>query len=122
MVIWSLRYVLPSLPPPSLWLRLTTSSKQVLPAAQPSFLQEVVILDHDPALIPRPPGTLLFPTKPAESSSPTRSILTMGQTGKKFIVVPEVKHLLGCIEKQEKEEKREKEKLKAALLAKKEEA
>lgn len=45
----------------------------------------------------------------------------MGQTGKKFIVVPEVGHLLEKIEKQEKEEKEEKERLKKFAGAKKEE-
>jgi hypothetical protein len=77
---------------------------QVLPAAQPSFLQEVVILDHDPATVPLPPGV-----KPPPSN-PTRAIVMMGQTSKKFLVVPEVSHLLSRVAEEEKEEK---ERLKA---------
>ena len=80
------------------------ATEQVLPAAQPTFLQEVVILDHDPSYIPHPPSV---PTPP---SDPNRAVLTMGQTSKKFLVVPEVEHLLEKIDEQEKEErKRERE-------------
>lgn len=76
---------------------------QVLPAAQPSFLQEVVILGHDAADVP---GS-------SEPSDPDHSILMMGQTGKKFIIVPEVAHLLEQIDLQEKTEKERERKLKA---------
>ncbi|KAI5478952.1 protein of RNA polymerase III Rpc4 family [Pseudohyphozyma bogoriensis] len=74
---------------------------EVLAAAQPSFLQEVAILDHDPASEPVAEG------KQRPESDPNRALLMMGQTSKKFIVVPEVEHLLEKISIQEKEEKEE---------------
>lgn len=79
------------------------SLAQILPAAQPSFLQEVVILEHDPSAEPGGSGP----------SEPDHAIRMMGQTGKKFIVVPEVSHLLERIEMQEKEEKERERRLKA---------
>lgn len=75
--------------------------KQVLPAAQPSFLQEIVILDHDPATEPRRPGS------DSPASDPNRAMLMMGQTSKKFLVVPEVTHLLEKVALQDKEERAE---------------
>ncbi|KAL8287698.1 hypothetical protein RQP46_003556 [Phenoliferia psychrophenolica] len=88
---------------------------EVLPAAQPSFLQEIVILDHDPAQEPVPLGGA------RKDSEPNRAMLMMGQTSKKFIVVPEVEHLLERVALQEKEEREdEKRRLEAARLLKKE--
>lgn len=67
-------------------------------------MQELAIIDHDPANEPLQPGE-----KPCESD-PSGQINIMGQTSKKFIVVPEVSHLLEKVAEQEaKEKEREKE-------------
>lgn len=68
-------------------------------------MQEIVVLDHDAAHVPRP----ILPGEPKQEvpSDPNRSMFTMGQTSRKFIVVPEVSHLLAMVAVQEQEEKDE---------------
>ncbi|GAA5920484.1 hypothetical protein JCM1841_003507 [Sporobolomyces salmonicolor] len=103
---------------------------EVLPAAQPSFLQEIAILDHraapKPASSPKPKkprkGKKKRSSSSSESSSESASsdsgserepdvspetLTLVGQTSKKFIVVPEVGDLLKRIAEQEKMEKDE---------------
>ncbi|GAA5871948.1 hypothetical protein JCM1840_004753 [Sporobolomyces johnsonii] len=112
---------------------------EVLPAAQPSFLQEIAILDHRPPPAAPKPASSPKPKKPkkgkkkrsssssSESESASSSsdsdeerepdvapetLTLVGQTSKKFIVVPEVGDLLKRIEEQEKREKDEERRLK----------
>lgn len=60
-----------------------------------------MILNHDPAAEPLAPGEERPP------SNPSGAMLMMGQTSKKFIVVPDAMHLLDKIAEQEKTEKEE---------------
>lgn len=66
----------------------------------PSFLQELAIIDHDPASEPVPSSDA---ATDRPESNPSGSIVMMGQTSKKFIVVPDAMHLLDKIEAEEKE-------------------
>ncbi|GAA5983417.1 hypothetical protein JCM11641_007842 [Rhodosporidiobolus odoratus] len=125
---------------------------EVLPAAQPSFLQEIAVLDH-----PAPKPSKRSPSSSSEESSsddsessndsdasdrkarkkasksrksesskkdkkppPPDSLILLGQTSKKFIVVPEIADLLdkvGAQEKQEKDEERRIKMMKAGMAA-----
>ncbi|ORY69156.1 RNA polymerase III RPC4-domain-containing protein [Leucosporidium creatinivorum] len=87
---------------------------EILPAARPSFLQEIAVLDHDPATVPRAPGV------PSIPSDPSRAMVMMGQTGKKFMVVPEINGLLEKVDEQLKEEKRAEARAKSVKKEKKE--
>ncbi len=69
---------------------------QVLPAATPTFLQEIVVLDHDISLVPKPAGT-----PQDDFRQPNRSLLTIGQTNKKYVIVPTVEHLLAAVKLEE---------------------
>ncbi|GAA5870840.1 hypothetical protein JCM8547_001721 [Rhodosporidiobolus lusitaniae] len=123
---------------------------EVLPAAQPSFLQEIAVLDH-----PQPKPTRRDSSSSSSSSSsdsdsqdssssvdrkkkdkkkksssaktkdgssssskaklpPPDSLVILGQTSKKFLVVPEVGDLLEKVAKQEKAEKDEERRIKMA--------
>ncbi|BGP17697.1 hypothetical protein JCM10213_005275 [Rhodosporidiobolus nylandii] len=128
---------------------------EVLPAAQPSFLQEIAVLDHPE---PKKPAKSKRSSSSSESSSsgsdsdsdsgrssdsdrdrkkkgkskkdkkegkdaklpPPDSLVLIGQTSKKFLVVPEVTDLLDKVAAQEKAEKDEERRIKmakAGLLA-----
>jgi hypothetical protein len=68
----------------------------------PMFLQELAIIDHDPATEPVPASDA---PKEKPESAPSGSMVMMGQTSKKFIVVPDAMHLLDKIEAEEKEKR-----------------
>jgi len=68
----------------------------------PSFLQELAIIDHDPATAPVPASEA---ANERPESNPSGSIVMMGQTSKKFIVVPDAVHLLDRIGEQERDER-----------------
>lgn len=110
---------------------------QVLPAAQPSFLQEVAVLDHREANAPATSAATASngngkakssksrkkhrrsssSASSASSSSsstttarparplPTESLVVLGQTSKKFLVVPDINDLLAGVALQEKRER-----------------
>lgn len=85
---------------------------EILPAAQPSFLQELAIIDHDPATEPVSAAVQADPNAEQPESKPSGAMVMVGQTSKKFIVVPDAAHLLEKIGEQEHQEKE------AELLAK----
>lgn len=70
---------------------------QVLPAAQPTFLQEIAIIK---------------PSDKIDGKVVPGSLTAMGQTNKKFMVVPTVEHLLARIKLEEEEDKRRREEAK----------
>ncbi|SCV74973.1 BQ2448_8002 [Microbotryum intermedium] len=78
---------------------------EILPAAQPSFLQEIALID-DKDLNDRP-----SPSDPY--GRPTPSVVILGQTFNKFIAAPEASYLLGRIAEQDKGEKEAEMRLKA---------
>ncbi|GAA6021641.1 hypothetical protein JCM10207_008094 [Rhodosporidiobolus poonsookiae] len=108
---------------------------EVLPAAQPSFLQEVAIIDH-PA--PKAGSSSTRRSKPSSSKkkkrrsssssssgsssssdsdtapAPSDALVIVGQTRKKFLVVPDVADLLDKVGLQEKEERDEERRVKLA--------
>lgn len=51
----------------------------------------------------------------ADEPKPKPTLLTMGQTSKKFMVVPQIDSLLEKVEQQEREEKRAAAALKSAI-------
>ncbi|KDE05379.1 hypothetical protein MVLG_04290 [Microbotryum lychnidis-dioicae p1A1 Lamole] len=78
---------------------------EVLPAAQPTFLQEIAMIDHP---------DLNDPPSPTDADQrPIPSVVILGQTYNKFIAAPEASYLLGRIAEQEREEKEAEMKLKA---------
>ncbi|PRQ77577.1 RNA polymerase III RPC4-domain containing protein [Rhodotorula toruloides] len=105
---------------------------EVLPAAQPSFLQEIAVLDH-PSRNAATNGTSKKPKSRRRSSStssssssssssdspsssktpalPADSLVVLGQTSKKFIVVPQIEDLLEKVGEQEKKEREEERRL-----------
>ena len=86
----------------------------VLPAAPPGFLQELALVN------PRKIGAAAT-VDSGESGDETRTnaLLTLGQTNQKFLVVPDVEHLLQRLELQEQDEARLKqERADAAKAAK----
>ncbi|BGP33391.1 hypothetical protein JCM10296v2_005191 [Rhodotorula toruloides] len=105
---------------------------EVLPAAQPSFLQEIAVLDH-PSKNASTNGTSKKPKSRRRSSStssssssssssdspsstktptlPADSLVVLGQTSKKFIVVPQIEDLLEKVGEQEKKEREEERRL-----------
>lgn len=68
----------------------------MVPAAQPSFLQEVVVLDQQDPKAEDSKDDKLRP----------RRIEAMGQTNRKLMVMPNVDELLDKVAEQVKEEKR----------------
>lgn len=59
-------------------------------------MQEIVVLDHDISLVPKPAGT-----PQDDFRQPNRSLLTIGQTNKKYVIVPTVEHLLAAVKLEE---------------------
>lgn len=68
-----------------------------------------MLLDHDPTLVPS-----TWKLAPKEKPQPTRELLTMGQTNKKFMVVPVVDNLLEAIEEEEKMDKQQRDQAREA--------
>lgn len=70
------------------------SVRQIEPAARPSFLQEVVVLDQ--------------PSKEAgaDAKKTSRGIACLGQTNRKLMVMPAVDELLDKVAEQQREELR----------------
>ncbi|GAA5852065.1 hypothetical protein JCM9279_005046 [Rhodotorula babjevae] len=124
---------------------------EVLPAAQPSFLQEVAILDHRAAAgsaaaangnghtngtkTKKPKNRRRSSSSGSSSSSsssssdagagadqpssrpkgrpvPPESLVVLGQTQKKFLVVPDINDLLASVAQQEKDERDEERRVK----------
>ncbi|KPV74316.1 uncharacterized protein RHOBADRAFT_66585 [Rhodotorula graminis WP1] len=123
---------------------------EVLPAAQPSFLQEVAILDHRAAAgsasasaangnghsngnkpkhrrrsasassgsSSSSSSSASDTDKPSRSKAkarrpvPPESLVVLGQTQKKFLVVPDINDLLASVAKQEKDERDEERRVK----------
>ncbi|GAA5843990.1 hypothetical protein JCM11251_005935 [Rhodosporidiobolus azoricus] len=126
---------------------------EILPAAQPSFLQEIAVLDHPPPK-PSDKGKAKRSSSSSSGSSeddshsddasdassssekkrktkrksksdrngdsksrpppPPDSLVILGQTSKKFLVVPEVADLLDKVAAQEKQERDEERRIKMA--------
>ncbi|GEM08744.1 hypothetical protein Rt10032_c06g2761 [Rhodotorula toruloides] len=115
------------------WTASAGATLQVLPAAQPSFLQEIAVLDHPPKTAStngtcKPSKTRHRSSSASSSSSssssstsptsskpkykssaaiPADSLVILGQTSKKFIVVPQIEDLLEKVGEQEKREREE---------------
>ncbi|GAA5904777.1 hypothetical protein JCM8208_001351 [Rhodotorula glutinis] len=123
---------------------------EVLPAAQPSFLQEVAILDHRTAAgsataavngngnghtngasakTKKPKhrrrssssgssgsssssSSSTEPSRPKGRPVPAESLVVLGQTQKKFLVVPDINDLLASVAQQEKDERDEERRVK----------
>ncbi|KAK4048849.1 hypothetical protein OIO90_005657 [Microbotryomycetes sp. JL221] len=91
---------------------------EVLPAAQPNFLQEVAVLDHNPQDEPgykqqhqQRRGRDEEDVDMQDTNN--NAILILGQTDKKFLIVPDVDDLLDKVEQQERQEKKKVAELKA---------
>ncbi|BGP41444.1 hypothetical protein JCM10449v2_005425 [Rhodotorula kratochvilovae] len=107
---------------------------EVLPAAQPSFLQEIAVLDHRPSAASSSSNGASSSSKKAKAKKHKRSsssssgsssssdererdlprdaLVVLGQTSKKFLVVPEITDLLDKVALQEKEERDEERRVK----------
>ncbi|GAA5829055.1 hypothetical protein JCM3770_003017, partial [Rhodotorula araucariae] len=110
----------------------------VLPAAQPSFLQEIAVLDHRPSAAGSANGDGAAAAKKAKKHKrsqssgsddgsagssgdeqrrgrrelPRDALVVLGQTSKKFLVVPEITDLLDKVALQEKAERDEERRVK----------